>query len=286
MPQYLSPRNDYSFKTLFGRNHKNLTLRFLNAILGKTEGHLIKEVIFQETEQIPELRGDRRSFLDIYCTDETGKHFIIEMQNDPQNFFFERMMYYASLIFSRQRPRPFLYDQLTPVIFIGILSTKLNDDYPDVISEHAIMNTKHNTVSSQHMMYYLVELGKFNKTEDELENDTDKWLFFMKNADEYKNIPTVLQNDESFQEAFDILEHIAYSEEELFNYLAAQDAQAKFESAKRQVEKEVEMRAKEQNAMNLLRMTNLDHEMIAKTTGLPIERVHELAKMVADQNKK
>ena len=50
-----------------------------------------------------------------------------------------------------------------PVIFIGILSKKLNDDYPEVISEHAIMNTKYKSISSRHMIYYLVELEKFDK---------------------------------------------------------------------------------------------------------------------------
>ncbi len=285
MAQYLSPRNDYGFKTLFGKDHKKLTLNFLNAILGKKEGDKIIELRFQETEQIPELRGDRRSFLDVYCTDETGKHFIIEMQNDPQDFFFERMMYYASLIFSRQKPSPFQYDKLTPVIFIGILSKQLNNDHPDVISEHAIMNTKYNTISSRHMMYYLVELGKFDKTEDELESDTDKWLFFMKKADACKEIPNVLKNDENFVKAFYILEHMAFSETDLFNYLAAADAEGRDERIEKYAAKEAARKNAEENAKNLLRMTNLDPEMIAKTTGVSIERVHELAKMVADQNK-
>ncbi len=289
MPQYLSPRNDYSFKTLFGRNHKNLTMSFLNAILGKIEGNLIKEIIFRETEQIPELARDRRSFLDVYCTDETGKHFIIEMQNDPQDFFFERMIYYASLIFSRQRARPFSYEKLTPVIFIGILSKELNNDHPDVISEHAIMNTKYNTVSSEHMMYYLVELGKFNKTEEELETDIDKWLFFMKNADEYKDIPVALQNNTDFKEAFHILEHMAFSEVDFFSYLAAQDAEAKLASAinqrakaERQMQeteiliKEAEIRAKE-TALNFLRM-GISVEKVVQGTGLSIEEVEKLQK--------
>ena len=67
MAQYLSPRNDYGFKKLFGsEDHKDLTKSFLNAILGRIEGNLISEITFRQTEKFPEPAGGRRSFLDVY----------------------------------------------------------------------------------------------------------------------------------------------------------------------------------------------------------------------------
>lgn len=278
MAQYLSPRNDYGFKKLFGnKDHKNLTISFLNAILGKTKGNLITEIVFEQTEKFPERSGERRSFLDVHCTDQNDKNFIIEMQNEPQSFFFERMIYYASLVYSRQKPSSFSYEYLKPVIFIGILSEKLNDTHPDPISEHAIMNTKYNTVSSQHMMYYLVELEKFTKQEHELETDVDKWLFFMQQADSCKQIPTALQHDKKFIEAFDVLEQMRWSESEYFKYLAAFDAIARDKG----IEHHALQRGIEQgivtSALSFLKM-GLSVEKVAEGTGLSVAQVEALLK--------
>jgi predicted transposase/invertase (TIGR01784 family) len=274
MTQYLSPRNDYGFKKLFGsKDHTNLTMSFLNAILGRTQGNLITHITFRQTEKIPEPAGGRRSFLDVYCVDQNDHHFIIEMQNEPQDSFFERMIYYASLVYSRQRPNPFQYERLVPVIFIGILTQKLNDDHPEVISEHAIMNTKHNSISSRHMMYYLVELGKFNKAENQLETDIDKWLYFMKKADSCKEIPSAFRQDAEFITAFEILKQMAFSETDLFNYLAAADAEGREE----RIEKAAIKKNTRAMALKLLQK-NTPIEEIAELTELSIEEIKNLEK--------
>lgn len=90
MAQYLSPRNDYGFKKLFGnKDHKDLTISFLNAILGRTKEDAIKSISFKETENIPLTADGRRSFLDVYCTDVQGRHFIIEMSSCADLYRFE-----------------------------------------------------------------------------------------------------------------------------------------------------------------------------------------------------
>lgn len=280
MAQYLSPRNDYGFKKLFGSDdHTNLTISFLNAILNRTQGNLITEISLKQNEKFPEPIGGRRSFLDIYCTDQVGNHFIIEMQNEPQDFFFERMIYYTSLIFSRQRPIPFEYEKLMPVIFIGILTQELDQKYSEVISEHAIMNVQHHSVSSYHTLYYLVELGKFHKTADELKSDVDKWLFFMKKADKCNEIPLTLKQDKNFIEAFDILEKMAFSEKDLFGYLAAADAEGREDriekgALKRGIELGI-LQEKQANALKFLKL-GLSVEQVAQGTGLSIDQVQRL----------
>ena len=73
--RYVSPCNDYVFKKLFGtENHEDLTISFLNAILGRTKTNAITSISFKETENIPLTADGRRSFLDVYCIDAQGKH--------------------------------------------------------------------------------------------------------------------------------------------------------------------------------------------------------------------
>ena len=278
MAQYLSPRNDYGFKKLFGsKDHKNLTMSFLNAVLSKIEGDLIVEVHFQNTEKFPEPAGGRRSFLDVHCIDQKGKHFIIEMQNEYQSSFFERMIYYTSLVYSRQKPVPFDYDNLMPVISIGVLSHVFNDKHSDVISEYMLMSTKYHIVPSRHTVYYLIELPKFKKTKNELVTDIDKWLFFMQQAEKCNGIPTVFLEDKNFVEAFDILERMAWKEEDLFAYLAAEDAAGReYRIEKGAIERGEKKKAKE-TACNLLGM-NMSMQDIAQVTGLSIEDIETLQK--------
>ena len=131
--KYLSPRSDIGFKKLFGnKHHKNLTMSFLNSILDRKEGNLISQVEFTDTEQLPEVEEGRKSFFDIYCVDQQGNKFIIEMQRKYQAHFMIRAQYYTSLAFYRQMHTPFKYEKLVPVIFIGILDHILFDDKQDV----------------------------------------------------------------------------------------------------------------------------------------------------------
>ena len=168
--KYLSPRSDVGFKKLFGNpHHKNLTISFLNSILDRKEGQLIIEVNFADTEQLPESIDGRKSFFDIYCTDQDGNKFIIEMQRKYQSHFMVRAQYYTGFAFSRQmNTSPFKYEKLIPVIFIGVLDHILFEEIDDVITRHALMDIKNHTISSFHQSFHIVELPKFKKTIDQI----------------------------------------------------------------------------------------------------------------------
>lgn len=88
---------------------------------------------------------------------------------------------------------PFKYEKLVPVIFIGVLDHILDDQHKDVISCHKLMDVKNRTESSQHQIYYFIELPKFKKTIEECSSDIDAWLFFMTQADKMDKVPDHLQ---------------------------------------------------------------------------------------------
>ena len=291
--KYLSPRSDVGFKKLFGNpHHTNLTKSFLNSILDRKEGNLISHVEFTDTQQLPEAADGRTSFFDIYCTDQQGNKFIIEMQRKYQAHFMIRAQYYTSLAFYRQMHTPFKYEKLVPVIFIGILDHILFDDKQDIITRHALMDIKNYTISSHHQMFHIIELPKFTKNIDQLESDIDAWLFFMNNADEYEKIPTAMQNSIQFKEAFEVLERMRWTERELLEYLAEADyagredriEQGAIERGLKQglkqgIEQGIEQGAYKKGVETAISALNLglENSVIQQLTGLSVEEIDALS---------
>ncbi|MDR3196935.1 MAG: PD-(D/E)XK nuclease family transposase, partial [Planctomycetaceae bacterium] len=50
----------------------------------------------------------------------------------------------------------------------------------------------------------------FTKTESELQDQKDKWLYFLKNLESFDDIPAIL-HEPVFEKAFDLAEYLKYS---------------------------------------------------------------------------
>ncbi|MBF6654728.1 hypothetical protein C3B48_03465, partial [Flavobacterium columnare] len=93
--KYINPFTDFGFKKIFGEEaSKNLLIDFLNALL--PEYDQIKELSFKNTEQLGQTDLDRKAIYDIYCENEKGEKFIVELQKAKQNYFKERTIYYST----------------------------------------------------------------------------------------------------------------------------------------------------------------------------------------------
>ena len=78
--RYINPHTDFGFKRLFGSEfNKDLLISFLNALFVGEQ--TVKEVTFLNSEQLGERRDSRRAIFDVYCQNEQGDRFIVEMQN-------------------------------------------------------------------------------------------------------------------------------------------------------------------------------------------------------------
>lgn len=190
-----------------------------------------------------------------------------------------------SFVFSRQKPSPFKYEKLLPVIFVGMLNHIYDPTHDDVISKYAITNLKHHTIASEHTVYYLVELPKFKKTEDQLKTIVDKWLFFMQQADQFIEIPKAFAKDDTFIEAFATLESMGWSDNDWLSYYAFEDAAGRDERIElgalkrgiKQGEQQGALKEKHTSALNFLKM-GLSVEKVAEGTGLSIAQVKALLK--------
>ncbi|GFR32249.1 uncharacterized protein TNCT_165671 [Trichonephila clavata] len=163
LSKFLDPKNDLSFKKIFGsEKNKNILIHFLNDILGFSGGNEIKEIEFLSTIMDPEIASDKQSIVDVLCKDSIGHRFVIEMQLARDKGFEKRAQLYAAKAYSRQL-----------------------DKSVDYVSTHNIRDVKTNGHYLKDFQFVFIELPKFTKSRvEQLESIVDRWLFFFKYAEE------------------------------------------------------------------------------------------------------
>ena len=78
--RYISLLTDFGFKRIFGtKPNKDLLINFLNSLF---EGfQVIKDVKYLNSEHVGDVFAERKAIFDVYCENERGEKFIVEMQN-------------------------------------------------------------------------------------------------------------------------------------------------------------------------------------------------------------
>jgi predicted transposase/invertase (TIGR01784 family) len=283
---YVDPQSDIAFKKLFGEaSHKHILISFLNSVLERTEGTLIVDVLFTNTQNMPDTVEGKMSIVDVRCTDEKNNQYIVEMQVSAQHDYAARAQYYSSLALSRQLEKGQRYSRLVPVIFIGVLNFNLVPE-KEYLNHYLITNTESGSTGDfKHLEFHLIELKKFDTEITEASSLLEKWLFFLKNALSLDAIPKAL-HEPVLEDAFGILERGNWSVNELEKYDKYLDSMRSHESIietaiamgiEKGIEKGLETGKKERSleiARKLLGI--LDNKTIAEKTGLSIDEVEKL----------
>jgi predicted transposase/invertase (TIGR01784 family) len=217
--RYINLFTDFGFKKIFGSEpNKDLLIDFLNELLKTKEK--IKHLTYKKTEHLGFSEVDRKAIFDLYCENERGEKFIVELQKVKQQFFKDRSVYYATFPIQEQGQKGEWDYQLKAVYCVGILDFVFDNEDKDklVVDEVALMSKKTNKVFYDKLTFVYVQMPNFLKTEKELKTHEDKWFYLFKNLHKLDNIPTKLQN-KIFKKAFEIAEIAKYSETERLQYL-------------------------------------------------------------------
>ena len=200
-PRFINPYTDFGFKKLFGEEgSKHLLKDFLNQVLPPI--HTIRDLSFKQTENLPEISSERSAVFDIYCESELGSKFIVEMQKAKINFFKDRMVLYSSFPIKEQAEKGEWDYKLQPVYCIAILDfvfengAQKNDFFTNVQLKDQYCNVFYDKLT-----FLMIEMPLFQKTESELKTQFDKWLYFLKNLENFNDIPSIL-NEEVFLDGF------------------------------------------------------------------------------------
>lgn len=216
---YLNPTNDIVFKKLFGTEaNKDLLINFLNAILERKGEDAIVDVDFTNPYNHQPSTILKVSIVDVRCTDKIGNNYIVEMQVDPQSDYLARCHYYTACGLSLQLKEGDAYEKLLPVVFLGIANFTLFPDHNRYLSHYRLLDTADHICRLKHEEYHFIELKKFKKTLDQLESNSDEWIYFLRHAQEYDEPPKKLEKIKSVAKAFNVLERSKWNKQELEAY--------------------------------------------------------------------
>jgi predicted transposase/invertase (TIGR01784 family) len=121
----------------------------------------IKTVELLKSSQDPEILSKKQSVLDVLCTDDRDRKYIIEMQVASSKGFEKRAQYYAAKAYANQLNSTERYFQLKEVIFLAITNFVMFPDKADYKSDHVILDKITYSHDLRDFSFTFLELPKF-----------------------------------------------------------------------------------------------------------------------------
>lgn len=275
--RYISLLTDFGFKRIFGtKPNKDLLIDFLNSLFNGEQ--VVKDVTFLNSEHVGDVHTDRKAIFDVYCENEHGEKFIVEMQNAYQTYFKDRSLYYATFPIREQAQKGEGWNyKLKHVYVVALLNYDMSDPaFSDDTINHDIglLDKQTHRVFNDKLTFKYVEISKFNKRIEELKTNYDKWLFVLQNLSRLDRQPKYLQTA-VFNRLFAEAEIAKFTRAELREYedslKAYRDIKNSLDSAKQEGKKDKAIEI----AKNLLEM-GMSIDNIMKATGLSQEEIAKL----------
>jgi len=301
--KYINPFTDFGFKRIFGEeSNKDILLDFLNEVLAP-QGISIKDLTYKKNDHYPISVEDRKVIFDLYCENEKGEKFTIELQKAKQDHFKDRMLYYSTFSVQEQGIQGSWDYKLKAIYVIAILDFIFDEtDKNKVISYVQLTDKETNKAFSEKLNFITLEIRKFNKQEHELETNLDKWLYVLKHLHELEKIPLRLQT-KILEKVFKVAEFIAMTKEEKKSYEESlkiyndlqntldtsertgyqkglQELTPLLEEERRQKEeakaREEEERRQKEEAIKLMIEVGIPLETIAEKLNISIEEINKI----------
>lgn len=219
--KFLDPKNDVAFKRIFGtEKNKDILIHFLNDMIIFKERSPIVDVSFLKTIQDPETAAHKTSIVDILCKDSLGNIYIVEMQIARERGFEKRALYYASKAYFSQVHAGGEYELLKEVIFLAICDYTLFPKKKRFKSDHIILDRESFENDIEEFSFTFLELSKFDKEIEQLNDMVDKWCYFFKHAEETSesDLKRMIEDDQVMKRAFFELDRFSWNEAELLTY--------------------------------------------------------------------
>jgi len=254
----------------------SLLLDFLNELLKEEQGNIV-ELNYIKTEQLGSTHIDRKAIFDLYCENEKGEKFIVELQKAKQNFFKDRSVFYATFPIREQAKKADWNFELKAVYTIGILDFVFDEDRNDKNKfRYDVQLTDNETkkVFYDKLTFIYLEMPKFNKTIDELETRFDKWSYVIKNLSKLDGMPAKL-HEKIFNKLFKTAEIAKFNSEQLMGY---ENSLKYYRDLKNSLDTSYEQGIEqgiEQVAIRCLRQEKTVEET-SELSGLSIEKVRAI----------
>ena len=256
--KYLDPKNYLTFRRIFGE-HPHIMKSFLNSVLPLQKNQYITELTYEDPAMLPELPELKHSIVDVRCTDNFNRHFLVEMQMYWTSSFKSRMLFNAGKAYVKQINKGHKYSKLQPVYGLSLVDDiyLTEKKYKNKYYHH--YHLAHQEIPEEEIKgieLIFIELPKFKA-----QNFTDKkvhnlWLRFLTEIDEdTSEISEDFYTESAIKDALEKLQISAFTKKELAYYdkywdnvrverTRIQDALDKIKETKKQI-KEVQKQEKE-----------------------------------------
>jgi predicted transposase/invertase (TIGR01784 family) len=281
MERYLDPKNDLTFKRVFGE-HPDLVIDFLNSIMPLPANRKIKEIEYLPTELVPDTPNKKNSIVDVRCKDKSGRSFIVEMQMLWTNDFMNRIVFNASKVYVRQLEKRKSYSSLQPVYTLAILNENFDSKTENCYHHYSIINSENTDEVIEGLQFVLIELQKFKPEKMNDRKMAVLWLKFLRDVgEEMTQLPEDLADNEQIRKAAELCREAAFTPEELAAYEAYWDIirteKTIREGAKAEGKAEGEHEKAIAVALSML-ADNMPIDVVAKYTNLTIAQVNDILK--------
>jgi len=234
------------------------------------------------------------SFLDVKATLNNKTTVIVEMQVLNVLGFEKRILYNAAKFYATQLDIGDDYTLLSPVIALTITDFEMFPQSSKVISSFTSREKEEMTSYCDDFELVFIELPKFKKSLDALGSLSDKWIYFLRNANKLQSVPSSMEQEPAIQHAFRVAEQSQLTRDELETleqqsrvlndnrnamFYAEQQAELRGEErGKREGKQEGEREGKRSAAIAIAQQLFdvLDLETIAQKTGLTLEELRSL----------
>ena len=219
--RYLDPKNDLTFKRVFGE-HPDLLISLLNALLPLDEGNEVVSIEYLPAELVPDIPEFKNSIVDVRCRDLRGRQFIVEMQMLWTASFKSRVLFNASKAYVRQIRAAKKYSSLEPVYALSILDDTFlpADKHPHYYHHYSIIHTEDPDEKLEGLEFIFVELPKFEPRSLTEKRMAVLWMRFLTEIQdrEDNDYQDLRDSCDEISRALDILRESSFTADELDCY--------------------------------------------------------------------
>ncbi len=150
------------------------------------------------------------------------------------------------------------------------------------ISKHLILDVETNKNELKDFEFVFIELPKFKKKPEQLETVVDKWIYFIKEAQNFKGIPKELENETEIIDALEEINSFNLTEEQLavYEYWEMEETKQRdiMQTAQRVAKEEGKIEGKLEGKIEIAK------KMLKK--GSSVEDVAEMTELSIDEIEK
>ena len=216
--RYLDPKNDLTFKKIFAE-HPHLLQSFLNAVLPLKPDQRIVSLQYLPAELTPQVPLFKHTIVDVRCTDQLGRQFIVEMQMLWTDSFKSRVLFNASKAYVKQLDKGQRYHSLQPVYALSLVNENFEKNTSEYYHHYQIVNIEYPAQQLEGLEFVFVELPKLKAKNLKEKALGVLWLRFLAEIENRtEQVSDDFQLEPDLREALEILEESAFSREELDRY--------------------------------------------------------------------